>query len=133
MPGRGRRVVLDRVLLVLDEVEVVAAIGHGLGPLERALADGADRKAGRQREALLHTGQDHVQAPLVVLDLDAGHARNRIDQDDDLRIFRPHQLGDVGDRADDAGGGLVHRQTEGVEAAVGQGCVHELRGDRLNQ
>jgi len=127
----GRGVELGRELLVVEEVEVVAAVRDGGRPLERTFAHCADGEPGRQGKALLHAREADVQSPAVEIDGRSGHAAHGIDHDDDVGVFLAHEAGRIREGPEDARGSLVVGQAEGVEAALRQGRVDQFRCDGL--
>ena len=78
--GRGRRLVLRRELLELDDVEVEAAVGDAAGAPEELGRRDAEREARRERERLLRAGEDEVESPLVEAELGAGDAGDAVDE-----------------------------------------------------
>lgn len=57
--------VFDAVFFEQQEVKVPAAVFDGGGFLHGALADGAQRQAGRQGQGFLRGGEEYIQAPFV--------------------------------------------------------------------
>ncbi len=129
--GRGARgVVLEVVGGELLEIEVVAAIGGGLGLGQGFRRDGEDRQPRRQAEGLLHPGQADIGAKGGDVDGHRAHRRDGVDDEGDLGIFF-HHLGDFRQGTQHPGGGFVMNQGHGVVLAGAQGRVNHFRGNRL--
>jgi hypothetical protein len=70
----------------------------GLGRVQRLLAHGIERHAGRQHQALLRTADRDVDAPFVVAIVGRGKRRDGIDQKQCRMTGGVDRLADLADR-----------------------------------
>src|SRR4051812_12434799 len=117
--GGARGHALFRILLELEEIEIVASIFHFAGAFEGGGGAGKNSEAGRQREGLLCAGQKHVDPKLVKRYFRRAQGAHGIDNKHYVRIFLL-ELRDIVERAHDAGRSLVVDESEGIELAAGQ-------------
>ncbi len=105
----------------------MAALRSAAGEQAKTVKPGGSQ-AGRQRQRLLRSGQEHVDAEGVKLDFRRRQRTHAVHDEKDIGIFLL-QRGDLGERTHDAGGSLVVDEGEGVELAGREFCVHGLGPD----
>ncbi|MNV16719.1 hypothetical protein D3C71_1074880 [compost metagenome] len=91
---------------------------RGVGGGQRTRADGVERQARRQHQALLRAGHGHVHAPFVMAVINGPQGRNRVHhQQRGVRgaVDRGAHGGDV---AGDAGGRFVMHDTHRLDAVL---------------
>ena len=77
---RGWDVAVVCVLLVIEKIEIGAAVWPLLALRERASGNGEDRDAGRKSDPFLHAGQADIEAPFVEVNRDSAERRDRVDK-----------------------------------------------------
>ena len=127
---RAGRHVLLLVFGEFHEVEIVAAIAHRFGAFHGALGDGEQRETRRERKGFLAAGQQDIDAEFIHRNRQGGKGRNGIHDQHDLREFT-NDGGDFLERVQNAAGGFVVNERDGVETALGELFAHLLRPDRL--
>lgn len=126
----GRGVVLFVVLLELYEVEVVAAVGGGLGAGHGAFAGDEEGKSGGEGECFLDSAKKNVDSELVERGGHGGEGGDGVGDEEDV-VELAHDGGDFFEGIEDAGGGLVVNEGDGVEAAFGELGAHGFGVDGL--
>ena len=127
--GRGARGhELFPVFVEFDEVEIVAAVGHGGGADTGPFARAEERQSRRQSQRLLTSGEQHVDAQFVHRNRHGGEGRHAVHNEHDLGIFL-HYRGDVGEGIEHAGRRFVVDEGDGIETALGEFLVDQLGQD----
>ena len=129
--ARGRRWLARQVSL--DRAQGVEVPGATLGvarPRDVAVRGAHHGDARGQGERLVHPGQGEVDAVIVEVDGAAADGADDVDQEQGLGVLGERRR-DARQRGQDAGGGLVHHQRDGVEGSgLGQGVRQGLGGHR---
>ena len=128
--GGGRGVVLFVVLLELDEVKVVTAVGGGLGALYCSLAGDEERKAGREGECFLNAAKKDVDSEFVEGGGHCGEGGDGVGDEEDV-VELADDGGDFFEGVEATGGGFVVNEGDGVEAAFGEFGAHGFGVDGL--
>ncbi len=128
---RGGRLIALVILEHVYEIEVVAPVRNLARPRERALADGSNGEARRQRETLLRAGKGHVHAPGVELDLGASHRGDGIHQHQHVGILLAHHRRDLLNGIHHAGRGFVEGEGQHVVVAFAQRRIDHLRREAV--
>ena len=126
--ARGHEVF--RVFAEFDEVEVVAAVLHGGGAFEGAVAGGEEGHAWWEGEGFLDAEEHDIEAEIIEGDGDRGERADGVGDEEDFRVFSD-DLGDFAERVEDPGGGFGVDDGDGVETALGESGVDGFRGDGL--
>jgi len=119
---------LRGVLLELNQIEVVAAILCRGGFGERSSRAGEHGQSRREGKGLLRSGEQHIDAQGVELDLDCAHRTDGVDDEHHVRILgleRRH----FGQRAHDASRRLVVNERERIGRSGRQFAVDVLGAD----
>jgi hypothetical protein len=104
-------------------IEVVAAARVLRRERHRAIGDRSECQARRAHQRLLRAGDDYVNTPFVLGQLNGAEARDRVHAED--RVVGAHDLVDRPDVVDDAGRRLGLRDVDGPRGTIelAQGLV----------
>ena len=126
--GGGRILVLvvfHHFVVDLDDIQVQAAVGNGLGALIGFLGDRSCAHSRRAAQALLGGSDAEVNAQLVHRDAGAAHRGDGVHAEHHVGVFL-HHFGDLFDGVHDADGSLVVGHGDQVILAGGQSGIHFL-------
>ncbi len=110
------------LLFEFKEIEIETAVRNFFGAHEGFFGNGEQRKTGRERERFLHAGQHDVDAERVHVDLHRGKRRDRVDDENDIGVFR-ERAADFRQRVHYAGRRFVMNQRHGVEFSGGERTI----------